>query len=102
MSRDEALLARQRAVALRYSAGDGAPVVTAKGAGVTAQTIVELAREHGVFVHESPELVGLLMRVDLDEQIPPALYAVIAELLAWLYSLECRLAPEAEQPASEH
>jgi flagellar biosynthesis protein len=41
-----------------------------------------------VFVHESPELVGLLMQIDLDDRIPPQLYAAVAELLAWLYALE--------------
>jgi flagellar biosynthesis protein len=41
-----------------------------------------------VFVHESTDLVALLMRVDLDRQIPPALYRAIAELLAWLYHME--------------
>ena len=46
------------------------------------------AKEAGVFVHESKELVALLMEVDLDRQIPPALYRAIAELLAWLYHIE--------------
>jgi flagellar biosynthesis protein len=41
-----------------------------------------------LYVHESPELVGLLMQVDLDSHIPPQLYLAIAELLAWLYALE--------------
>ena len=39
-------------------------------------------------MHESPELVALLMQVDLDARIPPELYVAVAELLAWLYSLE--------------
>jgi flagellar biosynthesis protein len=53
-----------------------------------AERIIERAHEAGVFVHESKELVALLMEVDLDRQIPPALYRVIAELLAWLYYIE--------------
>jgi len=76
------------AVALTYSAGDSAPRVVAKGRGLLAREIIERAREAGVYVHESPELVGLLMQVDLDERIPPQLYVAIAELLAWLYSVE--------------
>lgn len=79
---------RDEAVALTYSTGDAAPRVVAKGRGLIAQEIIERAREAGVFVHESPELVGLLMQVDLDERIPPELYVAIAELLAWLYRLE--------------
>jgi flagellar biosynthesis protein len=39
-------------------------------------------------VHESKELVALLMQVDLDQRIPPALYRAVAELLAWVYKLE--------------
>lgn len=76
------------AVALAYQDGDGAPRVVAKGAGLLAEQIIARAREAGVFVHESKELVALLMQVDLDREIPPALYRVIAELLAWLYHIE--------------
>jgi flagellar biosynthesis protein len=84
----------QRAVALAYLAGQGAPKVTAKGNGLIAEAIIERAREHGVFVHESKELVSLLMQVDLDQQIPPALYRAVAELLAWLYRIEDMQSPE--------
>jgi flagellar biosynthesis protein len=53
-----------------------------------AREIIERANEAGVFVHESPELVSLLMQVDLDARIPPQLYVAVAELLAWLYRIE--------------
>lgn len=76
------------AIALKYAAGDGAPLVVAKGRGLVAAEIIARAKEHGVFVHESPELVTLLSRVDLDDHIPPALYVAVAELLAWLYEME--------------
>jgi flagellar biosynthesis protein len=76
------------AVALAYRTGDAAPKVVAKGRGALAETIIERAREAGVYVHESTELVGLLMQVDLDQRIPPQLYVAVAELLAWLYRLE--------------
>jgi len=76
------------AVALAYHEGAGAPRVTAKGSGPIAGEIIRRAREAGVYVHESRELVGLLMQVDLDQHIPPKLYSAIAELLAWLYRLE--------------
>ncbi len=79
---------RQSAVALAYQGNDSAPRVVAKGRGLIAQAIIERAREHGVFVHESEELVGLLMQVELDQGIPPQLYLAVAELLAWLYRLE--------------
>ena len=79
---------RHSAVALAYGAGDAAPKVVAKGQGLVAGQIIERARAAGVFVHESKELVALLMDVDLDREIPPALYRAIAELLAWLYHIE--------------
>jgi flagellar biosynthesis protein len=70
---------------------DGAPRVIAKGSGVTADAIISLARESGVYVHQSAELVNLLMQVDLDAYIPPELYYVVAELLAWLYCLDLEI-----------
>lgn len=84
---------RNSAVALAYDPTDPAPRVVAKGYGTLAETIVQTAQEHGLYVHESPELVGLLMQVDLDAHIPPQLYVAIAELLAWLYALDAEAAP---------
>jgi flagellar biosynthesis protein len=60
----------------------------AKGYGELAERIIERAREAGVFVHDSPELVTLLMQVDLDNHIPPELYRAVAEVLAFIYFLE--------------
>jgi flagellar biosynthesis protein len=95
---DTAQARRQSAVALAYGAGDKAPKVVAKGLGLVAEQIIGRAREAGVFVHESKELVALLMEVDLDRQIPPALYRAIAELLAWLYYIESAQAAGRELP----
>jgi flagellar biosynthesis protein len=78
----------REAIALAYSQTDAAPRVVAKGKGLIAEQIISKAREHGVYVHESPELVALLTQVDIDEHIPPQLYMAIAELLAWLYRIE--------------
>ena len=77
-----------QAVALVYDPEDGAPRVLAKGRGLLAEEIIARAQSAGVFVHESPELVSLLMQVDMDARIPPELYIAVAELLAWLYRLE--------------
>ena len=79
---------RLEAVALAYTAERGAPQVVAKGQGLLAEEIIRRAQDAGVFVHESPELVSLLMQVDLDDHIPPNLYVAVAELLAWIYRLE--------------
>lgn len=75
---------RRRAVALGGDADRQASRVLAKGYGDLAAQVIAAARSHDIYVHESPELVALLMRLDLDERIPPRLYTVIAELLSWL------------------
>ena len=79
---------RQTVAALRYKNRMEAPVLVAKGRGLVAEEILRRAGEAGVYVHQSAELVGLLMQVDLDERIPPALYRAVAEVLAWVYKLE--------------
>lgn len=78
----------KNAIALAYQSGDAAPRVVAKGRGLVAEQIIARAKEHGVFIHESKELVALLAQVELDDHIPPALYRAIAELLAWIHRIE--------------
>lgn len=90
----------QQAVALRYQAHDRAPKLIAKGRGLIAEDIIAHAKEHGIFIHESKELVSLLMKVDLDDAIPPRLYQIVAELLAWLYHIETELTTM--QPKQKH
>lgn len=79
---------RQSAVALSYDDRTRAPVVVAKGYGVVAESIMREARENGLYVHASGDLVKLLMQVDLDQQIPPQLYVAVAEVMAWLHGVE--------------
>jgi flagellar biosynthesis protein len=86
---------RALAVALAYAPGDAAPKVIAKGRGLIADEIIARAHQHDIYVHESAELVALLMQVDLDAHIPPQLYVAVAELLAWLYRIERESAPTA-------
>ena len=78
----------RRAAALSYKQGYYAPVVVARGTGVVAEAIIACAHEAGVYVHESPQLVSLLMQVDNDQFIPPELYRAVAEVLVWLQWLE--------------
>jgi flagellar biosynthesis protein len=78
----------RRAAALSYKQGYYAPVVVARGKGVVAEAIIACAHEAGVYVHESPELVRLLMQIDNDQFIPPELYRAVAEVLVWLQQLE--------------
>ncbi|MGM0535153.1 MAG: EscU/YscU/HrcU family type III secretion system export apparatus switch protein [Pseudomonadota bacterium] len=83
---------RRQAVALAYHESDSAPRVVAQGYGELAERIIAEARRQGIHVHDAPELVGLLMQLDLDERIPPRLYQVIAELLVWVYERRTEVA----------
>jgi flagellar biosynthesis protein len=81
----------RRAAALRYDqGGDGAPKVVAAGAGLIADKIVEIAREQGVAIREDPALAEALARLELEQEIPPELFAAVAEVLVWAYGLEKR------------
>ena len=93
---------RQSAAALAYDekGGDKAPRVVAKGYGLVAEMIIQRAQEAGLYVHRAPEMVSLLMQVDLDARIPPELYQAVAELLAWLYRLESGVVDEEGQTAA--
>jgi flagellar biosynthesis protein len=78
----------KKAIALKYKPGDDhAPCVTAKGTGRLAERIIKMARKHGIPVKDDPDLVEVLSRLDLHDEIPPELYVVVAELLAFVYSL---------------
>jgi flagellar biosynthesis protein len=78
----------KKAVALKYQPGsDTAPKVVAKGKGQTAERILEIAREHNIFVHNDPDLIEILSQLDLNDEIPPDLYLIVAELLAFIYGL---------------
>ncbi|RPJ33238.1 MAG: flagellar biosynthesis protein FlhB [Deltaproteobacteria bacterium] len=84
-----------KAVALRYRPPrDPAPRVTAKGAGLVAQKIIDLGREHGIPLQEDPGLIQILAQLDFYQEIPPKIYAVVAEILAFVYRLN-REAPGA-------
>ena len=75
------------AVALQYD-GKNAPTIVAKGHGELADEIIALAKQHGILVHQDDELSKLLAQLELGEQIPPQLYIVIAELIAFSYVLQ--------------
>lgn len=76
----------RQAIALSYD-GQQAPTLTAKGDDALAEAILALAREHEVPIYENAELVRLLARLELGEQIPEALYLTIAEIIAFAWQL---------------
>jgi flagellar biosynthesis protein len=77
---------RDTAVALHYDgAEERAPLVTAKGFGLMAERIRELAEKSGVPIRRDSDLVALLAEIDVDREIPAELYAAVAEVLAMVY-----------------
>ncbi len=77
---------RKKAVALSYEAEQqSAPRVIAKGSGLLAERLIELAREHGVPIHQDADLTEILSRLDLNQEIPPETYLLVAEILAFIY-----------------
>lgn len=76
----------KKAVALKYAPEKhAAPVVVAKGRGAVAEEILRRAREAGVPVQHDPSLVEVLSKLDLNEEIPPELYRLVAEILSFVY-----------------
>jgi flagellar biosynthesis protein len=80
---------RDKAVAMRYDQErNDAPVVTAKGEGLIARRIVEIARAADVPIVEDAALVSALLSLELGQEIPVELYEAVARILAWIYRLE--------------
>ncbi len=75
----------RQAVALGYAHGMPAPRVLAQGRGAVAEAILDKARELGIPTQTDPGLVEFLMQLDLNEWVPPELFAAVAEVLAWAY-----------------
>jgi flagellar biosynthesis protein len=61
--------------------------VTALGRGLLAERLIEEARQHGIPIRENPDLVQILLELDLGQEIPPDLYQAVAEILIFVYRL---------------
>lgn len=74
------------AVALKYD-GEYAPRVTAKGSGITAEQIIELAEKNNIPLQTDTELAHILAQIPLGDEIPQELYVAVAEIIAFAYML---------------
>ena len=84
----------QKAISLKFKAGqDPAPKVTAKGQGLVAERIIALAKKHQIPIKEAPDLVQILSQVTVNQEIPPAIYQMVAELVAFVYKLNNEYKP---------
>ncbi|QIZ75657.1 EscU/YscU/HrcU family type III secretion system export apparatus switch protein [Ferrimonas lipolytica] len=93
---DDNKAAPTKAVALKYNQPN-APTVTASGVNEMAQQIKHLAQASGVLVHHNPQLAEMLAKLELGQQIPPELYRIIAELIAYAYLIDGRFPEQWQQ-----
>ena len=79
---------KKKAVALGYNRSkDNAPRVLASGAGEIANRIIDLEKEHDIPIKEDPDLIEILSKVEVDQEIPPNLYKAVAEIFSFLYKI---------------
>ncbi|KAA3615487.1 MAG: flagellar biosynthesis protein FlhB [Calditrichaeota bacterium] len=78
---------QKTAVALSYKPGNStAPKLVAKGKGVFADKILEIAREYNIEICEEKKLVEDLFHLDIEREIPIELYDAVAAVLAFVYN----------------
>ena len=78
----------KKAVALGYNREKGnAPKVLASGSGEVAKNIINLAKSHDIPIKEDADLVEILSKVDLNQEVPPNLYKAVAEIFSFLYKM---------------
>jgi len=88
---------QKKAAAISYDpAKDRAPQLVAAGRGLIAEKILEVARVFDVPVREDRNLVHLLEALEIDSDIPEALYRVVAEVLVYIYKLDDEFDSEGE------
>ena len=78
----------KKVVALEYDKGkSAAPMVTAKGKGMVAERILEIAKEHDIPIHSDADLVEILDKIEIEQEIPLEVYAIVAEIFAYIYKV---------------
>lgn len=87
-----------QAVALGYRPDMPAPRILSQGRGDIAQVILDRAKALGIPTRSEPGLVAFLMELDINNWVPPELYAAVAQVLAWAYEVDGKLAAD---PANE-
>ncbi len=88
------------AVALEYDpAGDGAPILVAKGADHMAARIRQEAQTHGVQIFEAPPLArAIYFTTEVEREVPEELYHAVAQVIAYVFSLEAAAPQQAARP----
>ncbi len=88
---------RRTAVALRYDVEeDKAPLILASGRGAVAEEILRIAEDNKIPLYENRDIAQMLSRLEVDTEIPPQLYVLVAEILFFVYKLD-RMAEKREK-----
>ena len=83
---------RRKSIAIRYDAkSDEAPRLVAKGEGLVAEKIIEIAAANDVHIHQDPAMVAILAKLNVNTFVPEELYQAVAEILAFIYRLDQKL-----------
>jgi flagellar biosynthesis protein len=78
----------KKAIALRYDLDkENAPKVIAKGKGKIAKRIIKIAEENELPIKKDEDLVELLTKIDIDQEIPNNLYKAVAEVFSFIYNV---------------
>ncbi|MBE3021580.1 EscU/YscU/HrcU family type III secretion system export apparatus switch protein [Campylobacter sp. 7477a] len=81
-------ITKKRAVALGYNRKkDNAPKVLASGSDYMADKIISVAKKHEIPIKEDPDLIEILSKVEVNQEIPPKLYKAVAEIFGFLYKV---------------
>ena len=77
---------KQKAAALRYDTSkESSPRVVAKGEGTAAENIIKIAELHNLPIKKDEDLIELLSKVEIDKEVPEALYKAVAEVFSFIY-----------------
>ena len=79
------------AAAIKYDLDESViPKIIASGTDITAEEIIQIAKEYGIPIKEDPALMEMLMQIEVMEEIPPEAYALVAEIFAFIYEMNLK------------
>ena len=77
-----------KAVAVKYNEDLPAPFIVAKGRDKVAEKLIAIAKANDIQIVEGKDFTEQLFLLDIDSYIPESLYTVMAEILAFVYTID--------------
>lgn len=79
------------AAAIKYDLDESSiPKIIASGNNITAEEIIQIAKEYGIPIKEDPALMEMLMHIEVMDEIPPEAYSLVAEIFAFIYEMNLK------------